>query len=87
LCGFVVELRAAKLGKVLAAEIEIGAAGELGWSAEWRKLKLSKAAPELRSARGGATPAKVLRHGGMAFTPAWGATRSLRYRRAGAVPP
>jgi len=36
--------------KLLAAEIEIGAAGELGWSAEWRKLKLSKAAPELRSA-------------------------------------
>jgi hypothetical protein len=34
---------------VLAAEIENGTAGELGWSAEWRKLKLSKVALRRRS--------------------------------------
>jgi len=35
--------------KVLATEIEEGAAGELGWSAEWRKMKLSKSAPRRRT--------------------------------------
>jgi hypothetical protein len=36
--------------EVLAAEIEDGAPGELGWSAEWRKLKLSNGAPRRRTA-------------------------------------
>jgi len=35
--------------RVLAAEIEDGAPGELGWSAEWRKMKLSKGAPRRRT--------------------------------------
>lgn len=36
--------------KILLAEIESGTTGELGWSAEWRKLKLSKTAAARRTA-------------------------------------
>jgi len=38
-------------GQVLAAEIERGARGELGWSAEWRKLKLTAADRRNRTRR------------------------------------
>lgn len=37
--------------RLLRAECRAGAAGELGWSAEWRKLALSPADPRLRTPR------------------------------------
>ncbi len=46
-------------GQLLAAEIERGARGELGWSAEWRKLRLTDRDRRSARAAGANTVAKA----------------------------